>query len=74
MLFSAVCLVRLTVGMGTSQGLLYMRPLRSVNINVTSLFRSDRAIGVFSKLMTIWKQCLLKLAKKMKDDLLSEVS
>jgi hypothetical protein len=73
--FFAVHLLRLaTVGIWTSQALLCVGPLRRVNISVIFPVRRDRAIVGFSKLMTIWKQCLLKLAEKMKDDLLSEVS
>jgi hypothetical protein len=73
--FFAVRLLRLTtVGIGTPQGLLCVRPLHRVNINVIFPIRRDRAIIGFLKLMTIRKQCLLKLAEKIKDGLLSEVS
>jgi hypothetical protein len=65
--------IRFTVGMRASQRLLCMRPLRRVKINIISPIRSGQALSGFSKLLIAWRQCLLNMAEKIKDVLLSNV-
>jgi hypothetical protein len=75
MVFFAIRLLRSTARIRAFPMLLRVRSYREIKVNIIFFVRRGRTLPGFWNLLTVWKpQCLLKLAEKIENKSLSEVS